>query len=212
MFPTCPALCRPVGDEFGRIGPGLWGYAIGRRPYTWSNEGRALLRRAGTAHARGVRAHPKPMVTIGDRPILWHIMKYYAHFGHNDFVLCLGYKAEVIKEYFLNYNEALSNDFVLVRGRRERRAAARRDIDDWTITFVDTGPAVQHRRAAAGACGRTSRARRCSSPTTATCSPTLRCRLWSTSSERARQWSPASSACGPELHVPHRQTRTTTAS
>ena len=50
-------------------------------------------------------AIPKPMVTIGYRPILWHIMKYYAHFGHNEFILCLGWKADVIKNYFLNYDE-----------------------------------------------------------------------------------------------------------
>ena len=81
---------------------------------------------------------PKPMVPIGNRPILWHVMKYFAHFGHKDFVICLGYKGEVIKEFFLNYNEALSNDFVLSRGRRHRRAA-RHDIHDWEITFVDTG-------------------------------------------------------------------------
>ena len=56
---------------------------------------------------------PKPMVHIGQRPILWHVMKYYAHYGHKDFVLCLGYKAEAIKNYFLNYNECTSNDFVL---------------------------------------------------------------------------------------------------
>ncbi|HJW58278.1 MAG TPA: sugar phosphate nucleotidyltransferase, partial [Actinomycetota bacterium] len=56
---------------------------------------------------------PKPMVPIGYRPILWHVMKYYAHFGHRDFILCLGYKADVVKQYFLDYNEALSNDFVL---------------------------------------------------------------------------------------------------
>ena len=62
---------------------------------------------------------PKPMVPIGDRPILWHIMRYYAHFGYKDFMLCLGYKADVIKEYFLSYNEALSNDFVLSDGGRE---------------------------------------------------------------------------------------------
>ena len=56
---------------------------------------------------------PKPMVNIGYRPILWHIMKYYAHFGHTDFILCLGYKADYIKDYFLNYSEAISNDFTL---------------------------------------------------------------------------------------------------
>ncbi len=55
---------------------------------------------------------PKPMVTIGSRPVLWHVMKYYAHFGHKDFILCLGYKANVIKNYFLEYEESVSNDFV----------------------------------------------------------------------------------------------------
>ncbi len=56
---------------------------------------------------------PKPMIPIGNRPILWHIMSWYAAWGHRDFILCLGYKAEVIKEYFLQYNEMLFNDFVL---------------------------------------------------------------------------------------------------
>lgn len=81
---------------------------------------------------------PKPMVPIGDRPILWHIMKYFAHFGHTRFILCLGYRGEVIKDYFLNYNEALSNDFVLSDGGRKLDLLAH-DIQDWEITFVDTG-------------------------------------------------------------------------
>ena len=81
---------------------------------------------------------PKPMVTIGERPILWHLMKYYAHFGHKDFVLCLGYKANVIKEYFLNYKESVTNDFTLSEGGRQLDFM-QRDIDDWRITFVDTG-------------------------------------------------------------------------
>ena len=81
---------------------------------------------------------PKPMVAIGYRPILWHVMKYYAHFGHKDFILCLGYKAEVVKNYFLNYSEALSNDFVLSGGGRDLKLLSQ-DIDDWRITFVDTG-------------------------------------------------------------------------
>jgi glucose-1-phosphate cytidylyltransferase len=81
---------------------------------------------------------PKPMVPIGGRPILWHIMKYYASWGHRDFILCLGYKAEVVKEFFLNYNEALANDFVLSDGGR-RVELARSDIEDWRIAFVDTG-------------------------------------------------------------------------
>jgi glucose-1-phosphate cytidylyltransferase len=81
---------------------------------------------------------PKPMINIGYRPILWHLMKYYAHFGHKDFILCLGYKADVIKDYFLNYNECLSNDFVM-SGDRNNLNLLNRDIHDWRITFVDTG-------------------------------------------------------------------------
>lgn len=81
---------------------------------------------------------PKPMVRIGYRPILWHVMKYYAHYGHTEFILCLGYKADIIKNYFLTYNECISNDFVLSEGGRTLRLLSR-DIDDWTITFVDTG-------------------------------------------------------------------------
>ena len=68
-------------------------------------------------------AVPKPMVQIGNRPILWHLMKYYAYFGHKEFILCLGYKAEVIKDYFLNYKEWVSNDFVLSDGGRDIRLA-----------------------------------------------------------------------------------------
>jgi glucose-1-phosphate cytidylyltransferase len=81
---------------------------------------------------------PKPMVPIGYRPILWHVMKYYAHFGHKEFILCLGYKADAIKDYFLNYNEYLSNDFVLTNGGKDLQLI-HSDIDDWKITFVDTG-------------------------------------------------------------------------
>jgi len=81
---------------------------------------------------------PKPMVPIGYRPILWHVMRYYAHFGHKDFILCLGYRGDSIKEYFLDYKEWLSNDFVLSGGGSEIRLLSS-DIDDWRITFVDTG-------------------------------------------------------------------------
>ena len=83
-------------------------------------------------------AVPKPMVSIGYRPVLWHVMKYYAHYGHKDFILCLGYKANVIKEYFLNYNECVSNDFVYSQGGKKLQLLTR-DIDDWNITFADTG-------------------------------------------------------------------------
>jgi glucose-1-phosphate cytidylyltransferase len=81
---------------------------------------------------------PKPMIHVGNRPILWHIMKYYASWGHKEFILCLGYKAESIKEYFLTYNEALANDFVLSNGGQDVQLLGS-DISDWRVTFVDTG-------------------------------------------------------------------------
>ncbi|MEM7426846.1 MAG: glucose-1-phosphate cytidylyltransferase [Pseudomonadota bacterium] len=81
---------------------------------------------------------PKPMVTIGNRPILWHIMKYYAHYGYKDFILCLGWQANAIKQYFLEYDECVSNDFVLTSGGNSVELL-NSDIHDWKITFVDTG-------------------------------------------------------------------------
>lgn len=80
---------------------------------------------------------PKPMVPIGYRPILWYIMKYYAHFGHKDFILCLGYQGDTIKNYFVNYCEYTSNDFVFSKGGSLN--IINKDIEDWTITFADTG-------------------------------------------------------------------------
>lgn len=84
-------------------------------------------------------AIPKPMVPVGYRPILWHVMRYYAHFGHKEFILCLGYKADTIKQYFLNYDETISNDFVLDQQNAKRVQLLASDIHDWKITFVDTG-------------------------------------------------------------------------
>jgi glucose-1-phosphate cytidylyltransferase len=81
---------------------------------------------------------PKPLVNIGYRPIVWHLMRYYAYHGHKDFILCLGYRGDMVKEYFLNFNESLSNDFTLSDGGR-RIEHHSTDIDDWTISFVDTG-------------------------------------------------------------------------
>jgi glucose-1-phosphate cytidylyltransferase len=69
---------------------------------------------------------------------LWHVMKYYAHYGHKDFILCLGYQSNVIKDYFLNYNECVSNDFVLSNGGKNLELM-KSDIQDWRITFADTG-------------------------------------------------------------------------
>jgi glucose-1-phosphate cytidylyltransferase len=92
----------------------------------------------GVRMGEATQSTPKPMIPIGGRPILWHIMKYYASSGHKDFILCLGYKAEAVKGFFLAYNEALANDFVLSGGGKDVRLL-RSDIDEWTITFVDTG-------------------------------------------------------------------------
>jgi glucose-1-phosphate cytidylyltransferase len=83
-------------------------------------------------------AIPKPMVPVGYRPILWHVMRYYAHYGHKDFILCLGYKADTVKSYFLHYDETISNDFVFAEGGK-RVDLLGSDIQDWRITFVDTG-------------------------------------------------------------------------
>lgn len=81
---------------------------------------------------------PKPLVNIGYRPILWHIMKYYAHYGHTEFILCLGYKADLIKSFFLGYDPCLSNDFILSKGGKQIQLTET-DIPDWHITCVDTG-------------------------------------------------------------------------
>jgi glucose-1-phosphate cytidylyltransferase len=81
---------------------------------------------------------PKPLVNIGYRPVIWHLMRYYAHFGHKDFILCLGYRGDMIREYFLNYQEAMTNDFVLSDGGRKVDLMSR-DMSDWRVTFVDTG-------------------------------------------------------------------------
>jgi len=82
---------------------------------------------------------PKPMVTLGGKPIIWHIMQRYAHFGHKDFYVALGYKAEVIKDYFLNYR-ALNADFTinLATGKVNSHQL---DLIDWQVTLINTGEA-----------------------------------------------------------------------
>lgn len=83
-------------------------------------------------------AVPKPMIRIGYRPVLWHVMRTYAHFGMREFVLCLGQRGDLVKDYFLDYDEAISNDFVLSDGGRHVELLGS-DIADWRITFADTG-------------------------------------------------------------------------
>jgi glucose-1-phosphate cytidylyltransferase len=86
----------------------------------------------------GLTNAPKPMAMIGDRPLLWHVMRYYAHYGHTDFVLCLGYGASAVKDFFLSYDETRSNDFIF-NGSGRNVELFKTDISDWRITFVDTG-------------------------------------------------------------------------
>jgi glucose-1-phosphate cytidylyltransferase len=81
---------------------------------------------------------PKPLVTVGYRPILWHLMRYYSHYGHKDFILALGYRGDMVREYFLNYREAMSNDFTLSDGGKKIELH-NSETHDWRITFVDTG-------------------------------------------------------------------------
>ena len=92
----------------------------------------------GMRMREGAGSVPKPMVMIGDRPLLWHVMRYYAHFGHTEFILCLGYGASAVKEFFLRYDETLSNDFTLSAGGQDLQLHST-DITDWKITFIDTG-------------------------------------------------------------------------
>lgn len=97
----------------------------------------------GTRLREETEFRPKPMVPVGDRPILWHIMKIYAHYGHKEFILCLGYKGEIIKEYFRNYHWNTS-DVTLRLGRKPRVVYHNQhDEEDWTVTLLDTGQATQ---------------------------------------------------------------------
>ncbi len=93
----------------------------------------------GTRLREETEYRPKPLVMVGQRPILWHIMKLYAHYGYRDFVLCLGYRGWMIKEYFLNY-EALNNDFRIQLGRETQiDYLGRHGEQDFSVTLADTG-------------------------------------------------------------------------
>ncbi|MEI6083870.1 MAG: glucose-1-phosphate cytidylyltransferase [Verrucomicrobiota bacterium] len=93
----------------------------------------------GTRLREETEFRPKPMVEIGGRPILWHIMKSYAHYGFKDFVLCLGYKGTLIKEYFLNY-ESMNNDFTICLGRQNKILHhGAHSEQDFNVTLVDSG-------------------------------------------------------------------------
>lgn len=97
----------------------------------------------GTRLREETEYRPKPMVQIGNRPVLWHIMKIYAHYGFKDFIICLGYKGNMIKEYFLNY-EMMNNDFTINLGRRkEVKVHSDHEENDWTVTLAETGEESQ---------------------------------------------------------------------
>ncbi|MBI4439855.1 glucose-1-phosphate cytidylyltransferase [Candidatus Woesearchaeota archaeon] len=81
---------------------------------------------------------PKPLVHIGDRPIIWHIMKLYSYYGFNEFIVCLGYRGDKIKDYFVNYHE-LKDDFTLQLSNENKIIPHSQDVEDWKITFADTG-------------------------------------------------------------------------
>jgi len=93
----------------------------------------------GTRLREETEFRPKPMIMIGDKPILWHIMKLYSHYGFNDFILCLGYKGEVIKNFFLEY-DLVNSDFTICLGTKEiTRHSIIYDERDWQVTLADTG-------------------------------------------------------------------------
>lgn len=97
----------------------------------------------GTRLREETEYRPKPLVMVGDRPILWHVMKLYSHYGFNEFVLCLGYKGDMIKNYFLNYDE-LAHDFTLHLGSGKKEISHHNNsTPNWKITFADTGQSCE---------------------------------------------------------------------
>lgn len=100
----------------------------------------------GTRLKEETEFRPKPLVQIGNMPILWHIMKIYSHYGFYDFILCLGYKGEMIKEYFLNFNEMTSDFTMELDSDNKTKHIFYKDkssLNNWRITFVDTGQEAQ---------------------------------------------------------------------
>jgi glucose-1-phosphate cytidylyltransferase len=97
----------------------------------------------GTRLREETEFRPKPMVPVGNRPILWHIMKYYAHFGHKEFILCLGYKGEVIKDYFRHYHWNTSDVTLRLGANPKVTYHNHHSEEDWTVTLLDTGQETQ---------------------------------------------------------------------
>lgn len=93
----------------------------------------------GTRLREETEFRPKPMVPVGERPILWHIMKSYAHYGHREFILCLGYKGEAIKDYFRNYHWNTSDVTLRLGAKPKIKYHTQHSEEDWTVTMIDTG-------------------------------------------------------------------------
>src|SRR5699024_11815986 len=91
----------------------------------------------GTRLSEETSIRPKPMVNVGDQPILWHIMKIYSHYGIHDFIICCGYKGEMIKDYFANY--VLHRSDVTLDLKRNNMKIHQNDVEPWKVTLVDTG-------------------------------------------------------------------------
>jgi glucose-1-phosphate cytidylyltransferase len=129
---------------------------------------------------------PKPMIPVGNQPILWHVMNYYSQYGHNDFVLCLGYKANVVKEFFLNYKPHIHTDCIVSKSATNIELIGP-PRDDWRIALIDTGiwRKIGQRL---WAVRDTSRVRACSWPTTATASATSISMTWSRRSRPRARW------------------------
>jgi glucose-1-phosphate cytidylyltransferase len=92
----------------------------------------------GTRIREYSEAIPKPMIPIGHQPILWHVMQYYSYYGHRDFILCLGYKANVVKEFFLNYRPHAFNDCVVSEFGSKVELLGKPE-EDWRVSLIDTG-------------------------------------------------------------------------
>jgi glucose-1-phosphate cytidylyltransferase len=95
----------------------------------------------GTRLSEETSIRPKPMVEIGEKPILWHIMKTYYHYGVTDFIICCGYKGECIKQYFLNY--ALNNSDFLIHSNKRKATILKKRNEEWSIILADTGENTQ---------------------------------------------------------------------
>ena len=97
----------------------------------------------GTRLREETEFRPKPMVPVGERPIVWHIMKIYAHYGFKEFILCLGYKGEAIKDYFRNYHWNTSDVTLKLGPRPQIKYHNQHTEEDWSVTLVDTGQTTQ---------------------------------------------------------------------